>query len=236
LKKNNCGGMAEIFHKKDLSRQVRVGQCLRTAREKNGMSLKQIAKRTNITECYLVAIENGNVEKLPALIFQKNYVREFARAVGLDPEKTTCQYLEEEISGVGSDESAFSVDKKKCVRRYSNNFPLYARVFGMIGVFSIAMLYLGFQIKNIVEPPNLEIYTPTDGYVTDRPAVMVQGQTDLEIKLDINGKEIGNGVDGRFKEMVDLSEGVNIITVTAKKKHGKTTTLTNRVVFKPTNK
>lgn len=235
MKKNN-GGMAEIFHKKDLSRQVRVGQCLREAREKCGMNLKQIAKRTNITECYLLAIENGNVEKLPAPIFQKNYVREFARVVGLCPDKTSRQYMEEEIIICEEDQNENSLNKKKHMRRYLSNLPFFVRAIGMVGVLGLAFLYLGFQIKNIVEPPRLEVYSPTDGYVTDRPIVTVQGQTDPEVKIDINGQEIGNGVDGRFREEIDLSEGVNTITVTAQKKHGKTTTLTNNVIFKPNKK
>jgi len=228
--------MSEQFRKKDLSRQVRVGQCLKEAREKSGLTIKQIAKQTNITECYLLAIENGKTDKMPALIFQKNYVKEFARAVGLDGEKIVRQYIEDEIIDSGEAENVDLVLKKRNTRRYLSNLPFYVRVFGVIGVIFLALLYLGFQIKNIVDPPRLEVYTPTDGFITEHASVLVQGETDPEMRLDINGKEISNGTDGRFKEEVDLQEGVNTIVVTAKKKHGKTTTLTSHVIFKPIQK
>jgi cytoskeletal protein RodZ len=228
--------MSEKFRRKDLSRQMRVGQCLREAREKSGLSLRQIAEQTNISECYLRAIENGNLSRLPALIFQKNYVKEFARAVHLESEKIIRQYVEDEVA-VSDKRTCLDFGiRKRAMRRYLSNLPFYVRVFGMVCVVGAALLYLGFQIKNIVEPPRLEVYTPMDGFITEHSAVLVQGETEPEIRLDINGKEISNGTDGRFKEIVDLKEGVNTIVVTAKKKHGKKTVLTSHVIFRPNYK
>ena len=225
--------MSEKFRRKDLSRHTRVGQCLREAREKSGLTLGQIAKQTNISECYLVAIESGNFVGLPALIFQKNYVKDFARVVNLDSEKIIRQYVEDEVLVMGKAGCLNMNTKKRTMRRYLSNLPFYVRIFGMVCVVGIALLYLGFQIKNIIEPPRLEVYTPMDGFITEHSMVLVQGKTEPEIRLDINGKEISNRSDGRFKEGVDLKEGVNTITVTAKKKHGKTTILTRHVIFKP---
>jgi ribosomal 50S subunit-recycling heat shock protein len=60
----------------------------------------------------------------------------------------------------------------------------------------------------------------------------VQGETEPEAQITINGQETKNSEKGQFKEEISLAEGVNTITFVVKKKHGKTTTETRHVVYK----
>ncbi len=63
-----------------------IGQQLREAREARGLSLEDVAAETRIRLEYLEAIENDNFAALPDDVVTRGFVRNFARAVGLDPE------------------------------------------------------------------------------------------------------------------------------------------------------
>jgi transcriptional regulator with XRE-family HTH domain len=62
-----------------------AGMLLRRAREARGLTVSDIAKKTRIADRWIVAIEEVQIEQLPAPVFAIGYVRNYARAVGLDP-------------------------------------------------------------------------------------------------------------------------------------------------------
>lgn len=65
-----------------------LGQMLRDARERRGVSLRQIANATKISVSVLDALERNDISKLPGGIFGRAFVRSYAIEVGLDPEAT----------------------------------------------------------------------------------------------------------------------------------------------------
>jgi len=70
-----------------------VGGKLRDARERKGLSLRQIANATKISVGMLDALERNDIKRLPGGIFSRAFVRAFANEVGLDPEKTTQEFI-----------------------------------------------------------------------------------------------------------------------------------------------
>lgn len=71
-----------------------LGSELRKQREIRGISLKEIADATKISRRYLEALENDNHDVLPAPVFTRGFVREFARYIGLDAEEMADRYNE----------------------------------------------------------------------------------------------------------------------------------------------
>jgi cytoskeletal protein RodZ len=70
-----------------------LGASLRQAREKAGITLRQIAGATKISIQSLEAIERNDVSRLPGGIFSRAFVRAYAREVGLDPEETVRRFV-----------------------------------------------------------------------------------------------------------------------------------------------
>ncbi|MBI2222910.1 MAG: DUF4115 domain-containing protein [Acidobacteria bacterium] len=70
------------------------GAQLREARERKGISLRQIAASTKISVVALEGLERNDVSKLPGGIFSRAFVRSYAIEVGLDPDETVKQFLE----------------------------------------------------------------------------------------------------------------------------------------------
>jgi len=69
------------------------GSRLREARERRGISLRQIANATKISVSALEALERDDISRLPGGIFSRAFVRSYAIEVGLDPEKTIHDFI-----------------------------------------------------------------------------------------------------------------------------------------------
>jgi cytoskeleton protein RodZ len=71
------------------------GGKLRQARERRGVSLRQISAATKISVSVLEALERNDLSKLPGSIFSRAFVRSYASEVGLDPDDTIRDFLAE---------------------------------------------------------------------------------------------------------------------------------------------
>jgi cytoskeletal protein RodZ len=69
------------------------GRKLREARERRGLSLRQIASATKISMLTLEALEKNDIARLPGGIFSRAFVRSYALEVGLDPEDTIQEFM-----------------------------------------------------------------------------------------------------------------------------------------------
>src|SRR3954462_1972047 len=69
------------------------GASLREARERRGLSLRQVASDTKISIALLEALERNDVSRLPGGIFSRAFVRSYAVEVGLDPDSTTQEFI-----------------------------------------------------------------------------------------------------------------------------------------------
>lgn len=82
-------------------------------------------------------------------------------------------------------------------------------------------------------PPTLSISAPAEGFITNKSTVTVKGTTDdatsKPVTVTVNGAPIPVTPSGTFSNDVTLKEGSNTITIIAKDKAGKTTTVTRIV-------
>ena len=69
------------------------GGKLRDARERRGISLREIANTTKISMSALEALERNDLARLPGGIFSRAFVRSYALEVGLDPEEAIREFL-----------------------------------------------------------------------------------------------------------------------------------------------
>jgi flagellar biosynthesis protein FlhG len=69
------------------------GALLRQIREAIGVELREIAERSKIGMAYLSALEGEVFGKLPAAVYVRGFLAEYARALGLDSERVKQTYL-----------------------------------------------------------------------------------------------------------------------------------------------
>src|SRR5882724_10713790 len=71
------------------------GGKLRDARERRGISLREIANTTKISMSALEALEKNDLKRLPGGIFSRAFVRSYSLEVGLDPETTIQEFIDQ---------------------------------------------------------------------------------------------------------------------------------------------
>src|SRR5258706_6386408 len=87
-----------------------LGEKLRQAREERGFTISEVAEQTRISSLYLQSIENDDYRTLPGGIFNKGFVKSYAKFVGIGEQEALLDY-----SQIGSD-SAHGEDSE--LRRY----------------------------------------------------------------------------------------------------------------------
>jgi len=61
-----------------------IGEQLRLAREERGIGLREICEQTKISVHYLEAIEANEYKRLPGGVFNRSFIKAYAKCVGYD--------------------------------------------------------------------------------------------------------------------------------------------------------
>ncbi|HEX8649762.1 MAG TPA: helix-turn-helix domain-containing protein [Pyrinomonadaceae bacterium] len=69
------------------------GEQLRLAREARGISLREISEQTRISTRYLEAIEADDYKRLPGGIFNKSFIKAYAKYIGYDEQEALEAYM-----------------------------------------------------------------------------------------------------------------------------------------------
>ena len=69
-----------------------IGEKLRLARETRGIALRDISEQTRISMRYLEAIEADDYRRLPGGIFNRSFIRAYAKQIGYDEQQAIEEY------------------------------------------------------------------------------------------------------------------------------------------------
>lgn len=208
-----------------------LGETVRRAREAAGIGLPAFAEQTRIQTKYLAALEDNDYQNLPEPVYQRLFLKTIAAALGLSEsallalhETTIAEKFSGKPGGVANPPAkaspiAFLV------------LPRLLSIAGVIFVGLAALGVLGFEINRIVASPNLVITAPRDQETSSGPSIVVEGRTEAGVELRVNGELVYLDRDGSFKEPIDLHRGLNVIKITAKKKHSDERVLYRRVLW-----
>jgi len=114
------------------------GARLKRERELRGISLSEIARASKIGSRMLQAIEEEDFELLPGGVFNRGFIRSYARCVGLNEDDVINDYLESI-----REEGAESVDQPAISVPQPARFPSFlvgVVIFGVLLVAGIAFL------------------------------------------------------------------------------------------------
>ncbi len=210
-----------------------VGSLLKQARQELGCDRSEAALRMKIPERYVAAFEEGAYEKLPDDVYSKIYLKVYCKFLGLDiptvikmerQERMRALALQkmtqpERRRAIGSISAGDLVDRPRLMRNI------------FLGLLALGLLaYFGWAIKNIIAPPVIDLVTPTDGQLTSERQIIVEGRTEREVSLQINGRNVATDGNGWFRDSLDLQDGLNVIRVVGAKKHSREMVVTRRVI------
>ena len=222
--------MVFVMRKLDRMPQA-LGEKLRALRHGQAVTLAIMERETHVQRRYLEALERGRYELLPEPMYTRNFIRAYARVLSADADYFIELY-EEECGRC--DLVAPSVMPRQRIRTKLlfawNTFLKGAAIaciaFGIVG-------YLGWQLWRMTAPPVIVLDSPDDATMASSAVVHVQGHVDGEATVSIDGRLVVVNADQTFDAPVDLSKGLNVITVTAQRRYSREASVERRVVFDP---
>jgi cytoskeleton protein RodZ len=126
---------------------MNFGTHLREARERRGVSLRQIATSTRISIRTLEALENNEIKKLPGGIFSRAFVRSYAQEIGLDPDEAVREFvhqfpLEHVTAGTKSDKDRVVAHGEEGVRKRQQQFSLAVTLAILIPIAALVVYFV----------------------------------------------------------------------------------------------
>lgn len=109
--KRNVSG--EIVAGVETARAITFGEKLKRERELRSITLDEIANSTKIGTRLLHALEDEEFSKLPGGIFNKGFVRAYAKYLGLDEEQAVVDYLAAEAEQERKRRAPFEPESSK---------------------------------------------------------------------------------------------------------------------------
>lgn len=166
------------------------GEWLRRQREMREISLRDIADRTKISLRYLEAMEADRFDLLPAPIFAKGFLREYARYVGLSPDEVVNHYLAvhqpEELDQPG-DATLIAMERKRRKKGRSWTWGLFLLLAGalLLGLVALASWLVDRNEPAADPPPQVVAPQPVQQPVAAPPPVAPEApKAPLEVTLD----------------------------------------------------
>ncbi len=224
-----------VFQSKKITTPPRFCLRLKQARLARGLTLETLAQKTKLPAGYLTLIEACRPQEIPAApVYIKQYIRRYAHALGLNSAttKTLVDSFAIEQTGhtMNSDTPCTTHPVRGIKRSAFLNVPQLMRGLVMVGVIGLGAFLVGGQMVRFLKPPTLTIMSPQNGLVTTLPSVLIEGYTEKEVAVQVNGVPIQNNEEGFFQAPLPLETGVNTIAVQATKKSGKQRTELRTVV------
>lgn len=112
----------------------------------------------------------------------------------------------------------------------------YLKIF-LISIFFFLILgYAFYQSRNLLVGPVIEVSEPQNGQTVNHQLINVTGATKNIKKITIDDRQIDIDESGVFSERLLLSEGYNIIKISAWDKFGKKTEKIIEIIYKQNGK
>lgn len=183
------------------------GEWLRRQREMREISLRDIADRTKISLRYLEAMEADRFDLLPAPIFAKGFLREYARYVGLSPDEVVNHYLAvhqpEELDQPG-DATLIAMEKKRKKKGRSWTWGIFLLLAGAILLALVALVSWLVDKREgqpTVAPPQVAAPQPAPQPAAilppaapEKPRAPIEATVDFSadcwVRVAVDGKQI----------------------------------------------
>jgi cytoskeleton protein RodZ len=164
-----------------------IGEQLRLAREERGIGLREICDQTRISVHYLEAIEANDYKRLPGGVFNRSFIKAYAKCVGYDEREAIegyTRYLREH------GESADDVNTTPMHSKVYTDTPatrspwltvvLAVLILALLTAGALAALYWFQNRAEIRVPENHEYYGSMYNRCTSTASELGLSETDHE--------------------------------------------------------
>ena len=219
------------FISKKIDKIETLGEILIKHRKERKLSIEKSAKDININSRYIRLLEKNKFSELPADVYTVNILKNYAEILNLNPNSVIERYKKEKDIYLKTQIEKKQAIKNSKILNLILNPQLLKYIVVLIIVGSI-ITYIGWGINKIISPPDLTILTPNDNLIIETHSIQISGKTEKEVDILINNRPVLIDTEGSFNIDIDLQNGLNIIKITAQKKHSKKNIIYRKIIVK----
>jgi len=216
------------FIYKTINSNKSVAERLKEKRQDLGLTIERLSAALSIPTKYLLALEAGEYDRLPGEVYAKLWIKKYCQALKLDTTSTLKDFYKE--SHLQLNFSDFHHKKFKKKRLLFSLTPETFRNILVGAAILIFLVYLGWEVKNFIEPPYLQIIEPENNSITTESKTTIIGKTEPEVSLWINNQSVLADPEGNFTQEVELTNGLNSFEISAKKKRSQTNVINLSII------
>lgn len=191
-----------------------------------GLSVARLSEITGIPENIISLLVEEKFHKLPAAPYVHGYIVKICDVLSLSGEKVWGEYLKDSEHIRKSGEKDTLPPNRFLIPKVNK------KVFGVIMVVALVLLYFIVRLPSIIGTPNLALENlPGTITTTENQNFTVKGTITPGDKLTMNGQTIVPDSEGNFAEPVTLNPGFNTLNFTATKILGKTFSVTKQIFY-----
>lgn len=220
------------FIQKKLTSSKNLPEIIKEERNNAGLNLEELSFKTQISLKYLNMLERGDYHLLPGEIYTKEFLKKLAKIFHLNEKNLYAIYQKEKASQPPLLKLDYLTNKKNSSITHWLS-PKIIRHSLIILILLSLIGYLAWEVKNIFTPPVLTISSPLNQTITTSSSIEIKGQTEPETTTLINQQEILTEPDGSFKQIVDLTLGLNVFKISSRRKHSRESNVTISILRQP---
>lgn len=208
------------------------GEKLKGTRESLGLSREKVVQLLNIQLKYLERLEEGEWEKLPAQVYMNGLLRRYAKLLAVDEGGLLAEYVKE--LNIVRHLNRSLAPRPLPVLRWPR-LVITPRTLAFVAgcLFSVlAVGYFFYQFSILISRPELLLEQPSGDLATGQAILEVSGRTDPAAQLTINNQPVYIDKEGKFKEILNLSPGLNTLKIVASNRFGKSRELVRQILVK----
>lgn len=200
---------------------------LSDALELKNVNHEKLAQMTGIAERYLWAIQNLEVDKLPAAPYVRGYLKKISDALNLNHDELWELY-KKELETKTSGRYDTLPQNRFAIQHFSR------RELFFFAISILLVIYFLTNIPKLTGKPILIVTNPTAPiFAVFEDKIILTGYLNQRDKLTINDQEVFVSRSGEFSREYPLQQGINKIEFKAKRFLGKEVSVIKEVIYQP---
>ena len=206
-----------------------VGALLRVRRERQGMSITDVAHAIHTTSDYIRAIEEGDWHVFSARVYAEGFFKKILAVLTMQDRGTLIALFAKDWQRAQGEHPSPFIERprqKKVLVITSRHL-----VFAGVGVLVAGVIgFLALRLVRFTGAPKLVIREPAEQMVLQSPIVHIAGSVDGESRVTVNYREVKIDEHGNFDEELALRPGVNTLEFRVINRLKKETTAVRHVI------
>ncbi|MBN1823643.1 MAG: helix-turn-helix domain-containing protein [Endomicrobiales bacterium] len=172
---------------------MKIGEMLKTKREKTGLSFEQITKRTRIPLKYIKALESGEYGEFPAEVYVIGFLRNYSAFLGLDSDEIVAVY--NASKGRNTDDDVAAAPSRKMKKTAVAGILVWTLMAVAIGTVSVKVLEHRYSIlKYPCENGKSSVTSAAEGSPGAGLKLEIAAKQDSWIRVVADGAQIFEGI------------------------------------------